>query len=124
MYANTATGEKAPDRPQRVDCNLQSMPELNRFGNSRYWRIRSREQVIRQNLIFSEIGTWAPITKRAGYSRHKQPTDSDRTRPQFHTVARAVRPRSHNSETMIEIARIHGKSTGYCNYDNAPEVGQ
>ena len=101
MYSRNRTGEKSPDRLQEPGIGpqptLETESRASFFGNS---------------------GNDPVSTKVAGYPRYESPTDSDRTRPRVQAVARAVSPRSHKRETMSEIARNHGKSTGYCNHSD------
>ncbi len=133
MQPHDATGNKAPDRPHRSTHGPQPTAgssigfgtDFRSFGKpTKHDSILTRACQSRNPTLFGTIGNRIPTTKRERDRGYNQPTDGSRARHQVQPTARAVRPRSHNSETMTELARYHGKSTGYCNYSDMHEVGR
>ncbi len=80
-------------------------------------------------MFSKKIGNGTLSVKVSGFNGIQLPTDDDCTRPRSYTVARAVSPRSHNSETMSKNARNTPKRTGTCNdcnerLESAPTAGR
>lgn len=74
---------------------------------------------IHRKRLISEISETALQRLRA-HSRNEsvsRRTAAARASSSY-TVARTVSPRSHECETMSRLARIHGKSTGFCNHSD------
>ena len=127
MYSRNVPGDKAPDRRHRSAHGPQPTAASSSDNGTIGIALNHRSTVTRASqspntTFIGTIGKGFPTTKWEGYSQYNQPTDGSRARPVFHQAAHAVRPRSHNSETMTKLARYHGKSIGYCNYSDTLEA--